>query len=180
MIHLETERLRLRDWQSEDLEPFAAMNADKAVMEFFPAPLNRDESFALAKYFQQQLDTAGFGFYAAEIRSSGEFVGFVGMAQPEFTAPFTPAVQIGWRLARSAWGHGYASEAATACLDFGFTELGLEEIVSYTTEQNRRSIAVMERLGMTHDPRDDFEHPDLPAEHPLRRHVLYRLRNPRR
>ena len=180
MIHLETERLVLRDWQGDDLEPFAAMNADAAVMEFFPAPLSRDESFAQAKYFQQQLDTAGYGFYAAEVRSSGAFVGFVGMAQPEFSAPFTPAVQIGWRLARPAWGHGFATEAARACLSFGFADLGLEEIVSYTSAPNTRSIAVMERLGMVRDPADDFDHPGLPAGHRLRRHLLYRIKNPER
>ena len=116
----------------------------------------------------------GFGLWALEVRATGEFVGFTGLDVPEFEAHFMPAVEIGWRLARSAWGQGYATEAARTALSFGFEEVGLVEIVSFTTPANRRSRAVMERLGMSHDPADDFDHPRLPPGHPQRRHVLYR------
>ncbi len=178
MIHLETDRLLLRSWTGDDLEPFAAMSADAAVMQFYPAPLSREEAYALAQWFQQSLDANGFGFYALEAKATGAFLGYVGLAKTEFDAAFTPAVEIGWRLAAASWGQGYATEAARACLQHGFAALGLDEIVSFTTPQNTRSIAVMERLGMVRDPADDFEHPKLPAGHPLRPHVLYRLANP--
>jgi ribosomal-protein-alanine N-acetyltransferase len=109
------------------------------------------------------------------VRGTGEFVGFTGLAVTEFEAHFTPAVEVGWRLARSAWGNGYATEAARAALSFGFEEAGLNEVVSFTAPANRRSRAVMERIGMSRDPRDDFDHPGLPGGHPLRPHVLYRV-----
>jgi RimJ/RimL family protein N-acetyltransferase len=122
------------------------------------------------------IEQTGWGLWALEERASGRFLGFTGLAVPRFTAHFTPAVEVGWRLARSAWGHGYASEAARAAVAVGFTELALEQIVSFTVPANARSRAVMERLGMTHDESDDFDHPLLPVDSPLRRHVLYRLR----
>lgn len=166
----------MRRWRKEDREPFAAINADPRVMEFFPAPLTREQSDDLVEGIEQGFEEHGFGLWALELREGGELVGFAGLSVPEFEAHFTPAVEVGWRLARSAWGHGYATEAAGAALRFGFDRPGLEEIVSFTSAGNRRSRAVMERIGMSRDPGDDFDHPGIPAGHPLRRHVLYRVR----
>ncbi|NJP24694.1 GNAT family N-acetyltransferase [Microbispora sp. SCL1-1] len=171
---MRTERLVLRRWREDDKEPFAALNADPVVMEHFPATLSREDSDALAERIEAGFDEHGFGLWAVE--ADGEFIGFTGLSVPRFTAPFTPCVEIGWRLARSAWGRGYATEAARASLEDGFGRAGLTEVVSFTAVQNVRSQAVMRRLGMTHDPADDFDHPALPAGHPLRRHVLYRIR----
>lgn len=173
---LRTERLLLRRWREEDRRPFAAINADPAVMEHFPAPLGREESDELFERIELGFERHGFGLWALEVRESGEFVGFAGLAVPPFEAHFTPAVEVGWRLARPAWGNGYATEAGRASLARGFGELGLAEIVSMTAVRNRRSRAVMERLGMTRDPADDFEFPNLPPGDPLRPHVLYRIR----
>jgi ribosomal-protein-alanine N-acetyltransferase len=154
------------------------MNADSVVMEHFPELLSRQQSDELVERIEVGFAENGFWLWAVEVRASGEFIGFTGLAGPGFEAHFTPAVEIGWRLARSAWGHGYATEAARAALEFGFEEVGLDEIVAFTTAANRRSRAVMERLGMSHDPGDDFEHPSLPPGHPQRPHVLYRLGSP--
>lgn len=176
MTCLETDRLLLRGWRGGDLEPFAAMNADARVMEFYPATLGREQSDASVKRFQQGLDENGFGLYAAEVKSTRSFIGYVGFAKAEFPAAFTPAVEIGWRLAFDSWGMGYATEAAKACVAHGFSGLGFDELVSFTTKDNRKSIAVMERIGMSRNPDDDFENPDLPAGHPQRPHVLYRIR----
>jgi RimJ/RimL family protein N-acetyltransferase len=173
---METERLIMRRWRHEDREPFAALNADPQVMEFFPAPLTRAESDALVDRIEQRFDELGYGLWALEVRETGAFIGFTGLVLQTFPAPFTPAVEVGWRLARSAWGHGYATEAARRALRYGFTETGLTEIVSMTAVLNVRSQAVMKRIGMTRDPADDFDHPQLPEGHPLRPHVLYRIR----
>ena len=172
---LTTDRLLLRHWRDADRAPFAAMNADPRVMEHFPAPLTRDESDALVDEFERRFDPRGFGLWALERRDNRTFIGFTGLADVPWDAPFTPAIEVGWRLAPDAWGHGYATEAAREAVRFGFEDAGLDEIVSFTVLANLRSRAVMERLGMTHDPADDFDHPRLPATHPLRRHVLYRL-----
>jgi RimJ/RimL family protein N-acetyltransferase len=175
MLELETQRLRLRQWRPEDRAPFAALNADAEVMEHFPAPLTRAESDALADRIAQLIERQGWGLWALEERDGGRFLGFTGLAHPGFDAPFGPAVEIGWRLARDAWGRGYATEAARAAAAFAFEALELEEIVAFTAVPNERSRAVMRRLGMRHDPADDFDHP-LVASPRLRRHVLYRLR----
>ncbi len=172
---IDTPRLHLRPWREEDLPAFAAMNADPKVMEFFPKPLDRSESDALADRIRDNFARRGFGLWAVEVPGVAGFIGFVGLSVPGFSAHFTPCVEIGWRLAHEHWGHGYASEAAQASLEFGFGHLALDEIVSFTTAANRRSQAVMERIGMTHSPADDFDHPALPEGHPLRRHVLYRI-----
>jgi ribosomal-protein-alanine N-acetyltransferase len=172
---LRSPRLILRRWRSEDREPFAAMNADPLVMEHFPAPLSRAESDELVEAIEAGFDCEGFGLWAVELAGSGEFIGFTGIAVPSFEAPFTPAVEVGWRLARPSWGNGYATEAATASLEFAFQRQGLAEVVSFTSIGNARSRAVMERLGMTHDPADDFEHPHIAEGDSLRRHVLYRI-----
>jgi ribosomal-protein-alanine N-acetyltransferase len=175
MTDLSTSRLRLRQWRESDLEPFAALNADPRVMEFMPGCLTRAESDALAERSEIEIARLGFGFWAAELRASGEFIGFVGLRAVSFEAHFTPCVEIGWRLGRASWGRGFATEAARECLSFGFETLALPEVVSFTVAANRRSRAVMERLGMRRAQSDDFEHPRLPAGHPLRPHVLYRL-----
>ncbi len=172
---LETARLLLRSWRPEDREPFAALNADPEVMEHFPAPLGRAESDALAARIEADIERRGFGLWAVEVRGSGEFAGFVGLDVPQIETHFMPAVEAGWRLARPAWGHGYATEAARAALAFGFEQLGLDEIVAMTAVGNARSRAVMERLGMSRDPADDFGHPKVPVGDPLRPHVLYRI-----
>ncbi len=151
------------------------MNADPAVMEQFPSVLDRRQSDALVDRIEAQFDEHGFGAWAVERRQDGSFLGFTGLTVQSFPAHFTPAVEVGWRLAASAWGNGYATEAAVAAVEFGFTALGLEEIVSFTSRGHARSRRVMERLGMHHDPADDFEHPGLPEGHRLRPHVLYRL-----
>jgi RimJ/RimL family protein N-acetyltransferase len=172
---IRTDRLRLRCWLPADREPFAALNADPAVMEHFPAVLSRDESDALAARIEERFDERGFGQWAVEVPGVTSFAGFIGLAEPRFEAHFTPCVEIGWRLARECWGRGYATEGARAALSFGFNELGLAEIVSFTVPANMRSRRVMEKIGMTHTPADDFDHPLLPEGHPLRRHVLYRI-----
>jgi RimJ/RimL family protein N-acetyltransferase len=172
---LTTARLLLRRWREADREPFAALNADPVVMEHFPARLTPAESDALIAGIEDGFDERGYGLWALELRATGEFLGFTGMEVQSFAAHFTPAVEVGWRLARSAWGHGYATEAARASLAFAFERAGLAEVVSFTGVANARSRAVMQRIGMTRDPEDDFDHPELPEGHPLRRHVLYRI-----
>ena len=173
---LTTRRLVLRPWREQDLPAFAELNADPRVMQYMPKLLSREESDSLAMRSYEQFDRHGFGRWAVEIPGSAPFAGFVGLSIPQFDAHFTPCVEIGWRLAHEHWGYGYATEAARAALQFGFEQLRLDEIVSFTVPENRRSRSVMERLGMTCSPADDFDHPSLPEGHPLSRHVLYKLR----
>jgi RimJ/RimL family protein N-acetyltransferase len=175
---LRTERLRLRGWQPSDREPFAAMNADPRVMEYFPAPLSPEESDARVARIEAHFDRHGFGLWAVEVVGVAPFAGFIGLSIPGFEAHFTPCVEIGWRLAAAHWCRGFATEGARAALAFGFNTLGLAEIVSFTATVNLRSRRVMEKLGMTHQPGDDFDHPLLPEGHWLRRHVLYRIALP--
>jgi RimJ/RimL family protein N-acetyltransferase len=170
-----TDRLILRRWLPEDVEPFAQLNADPEVMRFLPQRLTRCEVEALITRIESHFDRHGFGLWAAQLRSTEDFIGFIGLNIPTFNAPFMPTVEIGWRLAQHFWGQGFATEGAIAALQFGFKDLELPEIVAFTTKTNRRSIAVMERLAMQHHPDNDFDHPGLPASHPLQRHVLYRL-----
>ncbi|WP_322787772.1 GNAT family N-acetyltransferase [Hamadaea tsunoensis] len=172
---IETERLVLRDWLPTDHEPWAAMNADPAVREFLGPPITREQADASIAYFQEALDRNGYGFWAVEVRGTGEFIGFTGLDDVDDFMPFT-GVEIGWRLARSAWGRGYATEAARAVLAYGFETLRLPEIFAITTTTNVRSQAVMRRLGMTTDPAEDFDHPEIEEGDPLRRHVLYRIK----
>jgi len=172
---LRTERLMLREWRDSDRIPFAELNADPDVMQFMPTRLNQDESDALAQRIKDHFTQNGFGWWAVEVIGGESFIGFVGLSIPRFSAP---CVEVGWRLARHAWGNGYATEAARRAMRFGFEELRLNEIVSFTVPHNVRSRRVMERLGMTHDPAEDFDHPLLPDGDPLRRHVLYRQAQP--
>jgi RimJ/RimL family protein N-acetyltransferase len=172
---LKTDRLLLRMWRGEDRVPFARMNADPEVMEFFVSPMTREDSDAFVDRIEAGFAECGFGLWAVEEIEAGRFIGFTGLINQTFQAHFTPAVEIGFRLARHAWGKGYATEAATEAVRYGFEQVGLAEIVSMTAVQNVRSRAVMRKLGMTHDPADDFNHPRVPDGHPLQRHVLYRL-----
>lgn len=175
---LHTERLLLREWTKGDLEAFAEMSRDPAVMEYlYPGPLSREECDMVVDRIQAHFSMHGFGFWALEIPSITSFAGFVGLAVPRFEASFTPCVEIGWRLARRHWGRGYAVEAAAAAMAHGFRDLGLGEIVAMTVPANLRSRRVMEKLGMNRDPRDDFDHPMVPAGHALRHHLLYRKPN---
>jgi RimJ/RimL family protein N-acetyltransferase len=173
---LTTDRLRLRRWRDTDLPAFAALNADPRVMEFMPNILSREESDAMAERIAAAIEHDRFGLWAVEVPGVAEFIGFVGLSRPKFEAHFTPCVEIGWRLAYEFWGRGYATEAAAAALQDGFGRLALNEIVSFTTVANERSRRVMERLGMTYTAAEDFDHPNLPEGHPIRPHVLYRLR----
>jgi RimJ/RimL family protein N-acetyltransferase len=190
---LRTTRLILREWHDTDLAPFAALNADPAVMEHFPGTLSRAESDAAAARIRAEMTERGFGLWAVEVPGVAPFVGFTGLSVPRFEAHFTgkrsaqrgpsrsgvirDCVEVGWRIAREHWGRGYAPEAAHAAVAFGFERLGLPELVSFTAAGNSRSRRVMEKLGMTHDAAEDFEHPALAPGHPLRWHVLYRIRS---
>ena len=182
---LETERLVLRRWRADDRAGFARINADPRVMEYFPSVLTREESDALVDRIEEHWHTHGFGLYAVDLKVGArdgrpsderQFIGFIGLARPSFEIDFAPCVEIGWRLDTSAWGRGLATEGARAVAEYSIGPLGHDEIVSFTSVANARSRRVMEKIGMTHDSRDDFDHPKLPEGHPLRRHVLYRLR----
>ncbi|MBA3723100.1 MAG: GNAT family N-acetyltransferase [Parachlamydiaceae bacterium] len=175
---IKTDRLILRPWKEQDLEVFAKLNADSRVMEYFPSTLNREESDQLANRMQAKIAERGWGCWAVSAPGIANFIGFIGLNSVEkatFDAPFTPAVEVGWRLATDYWGRGFATEGALAALKYGFETLNLDEIVSFTATQNKRSMQVMERIGMHHDSKDDFDHPKLPDGHHLKRHVLYRL-----
>ncbi|TQI81665.1 RimJ/RimL family protein N-acetyltransferase [Serratia fonticola] len=176
-ILLETQRLRLRRWQDSDLLAFAALNADPEVMKYFPAPLSPTESDAQASRIRQFMHQHGWGLWAVEVKHGAPFIGFVGLSIPGDDLPCSPCVEIGWRLAKEHWGQGYASEAAQCALSVAFDTLKLAEVVSFTAESNLPSRRVMARIGMTFSG-ETFEHPRLPAGHPLRKHVLYRKRSP--
>lgn len=170
---LKTQRLILRAWQEDDLEPFAKLNADQRVREFFPSCLSREESDASVKNFSEHIQKYGWGLFATCLIETEKFIGFIGMQHVNFEAPFTPAVEIGWRIAHEHWGKGYATEGAKAVLEYAFNTVKLKEIVSFTAEQNMRSRNVMEKIGMQHIPEKDFDHPQVPDGHALRRHVFY-------
>ncbi|MEU5614903.1 GNAT family N-acetyltransferase [Streptomyces sparsogenes] len=174
MSELRTDRLVLRAWRESDLAPWAALNADPEVREHFPDVLTREQSDASVARFQADLERRGWGWWAVEVRATGEFIGFTGLDPVDEDMPFT-GVEVGWRLARPHWGHGYATEAALAAVDHGFEALRLPEILAVTTATNLRSQAVMRRIGMTRDPADDFDDLTVP-EGPLRPSVVYRLR----
>lgn len=173
---LETERLVLRQWRDCDLEPLAQLNSDPQVMEFFPALLTRAQSDALAIRFKTSIESNGWGIWAALLKDTQAFIGFIGLLQVDPPYPFAPAVEVGWRLLPRYWGHGYATEGGKASLHYGFNTLALPEIVSITARQNTRSRRVMERLGLHYS--HEFDHPKIPLDHPLSRHVLYRIKRP--
>ncbi|WP_315781048.1 GNAT family N-acetyltransferase [Bradyrhizobium sp. SZCCHNPS1003] len=172
---ISTERLTLRGWRDEDRAPFAAMSADPAVMQFLRALPTRQDSDRWIDFQIAHQAAHGFGFWVVEDRATGTFLGATGLFRVTFDAPFTPAVEIGWRLARAAWGQGIATEAARASLAFGFDELGLDEIIAYAAPANYASQNVMRKLGMIRDEASDFDHPRVEADSPLRRQVMYRL-----
>lgn len=172
---IETDRLILRQWREGDREPFAGINADPVVMQFFPKVRTRAESDATQDKLSRHIDDFGFGFWALELRASGEFIGFTGMQHVDFEAAFTPAVEIGWRLARTRWGMGYATEAARASLKFAFEKLRLNEVVSFAVTTNIRSRNVMTQIGMEHVPGLDFTHPGIDPASPLSEHAFYRI-----
>jgi ribosomal-protein-alanine N-acetyltransferase len=176
---LSTARLVLRPWRPSDRAPFAALSADPRVMRFLGPLLTRAQSDGLADRIEAHFAEHGFGLWAVEAPGVVDFAGFVGLAHARFQAPFNPSIEIGWRLGAQHWGRGYATEAAREAARFAFEELSLREILAFTTRSNAASRAVMERLRMTHDPRDDFEHPALAPGDPLRPHVLYRLSHAR-
>ena len=175
---LETERLILRRWQDSDREPFAEMNADSRVMEFFPDLLTREESDQLIESIESHFDNRGFGLFATELKAEKKLIGFIGLHVASFQAHFTPCVEIGWRIGVPHWGKGLATEGSREVIRYAFDWLRLENLVSFTVPENVASRRLMEKLGMTHDPAEDFDHPRLPPGHRLRRHVLYRLKNP--
>lgn len=189
-VSLATDRLVLRSWRDTDREPFAKMNANPVVMECYPSTMTRDQSDAMVDRMQAGLEERGWGLWAVELTGDVDssvgstspmqrpFIGYVGLAEPRFQAHFTPCVEIGWRLDSNHWGRGYATEAAAAVCRFVFEELKREELVSFTATINQRSIRVMKKIGMTHDPAEDFDHPNLPQGHVMCRHVLYRLKRP--
>jgi ribosomal-protein-alanine N-acetyltransferase len=174
-VSLTTPRLRLRPWLDEDIHPFAALNADPRVMEHFPAVLSLAETEAGVARIRAYFAEHGYGLWAVEVLDGAPFIGFVGLTTPRWDAPFMPAIEIGWRLAFDHWGRGYAREGAEAALAFAFGDLGLDQVVSYTATTNLRSQRVMQAIGMTRSPAEDFDHPFLAAGHPLERHVLYRI-----
>lgn len=173
---LTTDRLLLRRWRDADRAPFAALNADPAVMEFFPDVLSAADSDQTCDRIQQTFDQYGFGLWAVEVRSSQAFIGFVGLSVPHYETHFTPCVEIGWRLASDHWGQGLATEGARAAMTFAEHSLRAEEIVAMTATVNVRSRRVMEKLDMVRDPADDFDHPLVPPQHRVCPHVLYRRR----
>lgn len=172
---LETEHLLLRTFKESDVAPMLAINQDPKVMEYFPALQNEEETRALIDRINAHQEQHGYSLYAVELKATGEMIGFVGLMYRDFEAHFTPVVEIGWRLASTHWNQGYATEAARAVLDYAFSVLGLKEIVSFTSEINMPSRRVMEKLGFTHNPKDDFDHPKLEPSHRLSKHVLYRV-----
>lgn len=172
---LRTERLLLRPWRESDRAPFAVMNVDPEVVEFLNGPLTPAESDAMIDRIETSWANKGYGLWAVEVVGGPAFIGYVGLWDALFEAPFTPAIEVGWRLARPAWGHGYATEAARVALAYGYAVRGLPEVLSFTAALNLRSRAVMERIGMVREPDGDFEHPKVPLGSALRHHVLYRL-----
>lgn len=172
-----TERLILRQWRQSDLGPFAQLNADPRVREYFPGVLGQHESDQEVVELSHHIDKCGWGFWAVSLRQTDEFIGCIGLDEVYFKMPFSPAIDIGWRLAYNHWGQGYATEGALAALRYGCDVLDLQEIVAYTAEQNYRSRHIMEKIGMQYDPHGDFEHPDFPDGHQHKRHVLYKKRS---
>ena len=174
-IFIESNQLYFRQWKEEDKELFYELNSDPKVMKYFPQILSKNESDAFAEKIKYQIDRNGYGLFAVEKKHTAEFIGFIGLTDTSFKAPFTPCTEISWRLHRNFWKKGYATEGAKAILDFAFKKLGQEEIVSFTSKLNSPSIAVMKRIGIVKDPKGCFDHPEIPKGHPLRPHILYRV-----
>lgn len=174
MIYIETSRLRLRDWQEADFEPFSRMNADEEVMRYFPKALSKEKSDAFAQAIIAEIKEFGFGLYAVEVKEANEFIGFIGFHRATFESDFTPCIEIGWRLKKEAWGRGYATEGAKACLQYGFEELGFDEIFSFTADINEPSKHVMRKIGLQFIK--EFDHPRVDKDSSLLKHVLYHIK----
>lgn len=174
MIYVETSRLRLRDWKEADLEPFCLLNADEQVMKYFPKTLSSEETNELYQSIQSECKECGFGLYAVEIKENQDFIGFIGFHRATFEADFTPCVEIGWRLKKQAWGYGYATEGAAACLQYGFATLGFDEVYSFTADRNTPSKKVMIKIGMRFVTL--FHHPKMEQHSPLSKHVLFHIK----
>lgn len=173
MIYLETSRLRLRDWEETDLEPFSRLNADEEVMRYFPKTLSTEETMAFYHSIISKFKEWGFGLYAVEVKENKEFIGFIGFHRATFDAEFTPCVEIGWRLKKEAWGKGYATEGASACLQYGFKELHFGDVYSFTADVNNPSKNVMRKIGMNFIK--TFNHPKVKKDSPLNKHVLFHI-----
>lgn len=173
MIYLETSRLQLRDWKETDLEPFSRINADEKVMTYFPKTLSPEETNVFYPSILSEFEECGFGLYAVEVKENKEFIGFIGFHRATFEADFTPCIEIGWRLKYEAWGKGYATEGATACLQYGFNELGFRDVYSFTADVNKPSKNVMIKIGMSFIK--TFNHPKVEKHSPLHKHVLYHI-----
>ncbi|MBH5317106.1 GNAT family N-acetyltransferase [Paenibacillus sp. GSMTC-2017] len=174
MIYIETSRLQLRDWKDTDLEPFSRLNGDKEVMAYFPKTLSVEETKLFYQTITDEFMQCGYGLYAVEVKESKAFIGFIGFHKAIFEADFTPCIEIGWRLKREAWGNGYATEGAAACLQYGFNVLGFNDVYSFTADINTSSKGVMEKIGMSYIR--DFNHPKVEKDSPLYKHVLYHAR----
>ncbi|GMK38680.1 N-acetyltransferase [Paenibacillus sp. CCS19] len=173
MIYFETERLQLRDWEEADLEPFRRLNADERVMKHFPKTLSTEETNMLYATIVSEFEERGFGLYAVEVKENKAFIGFIGFHRATFEAEFTPCIEIGWRLKQEAWGKGYATEGAEACLQYGFNTLGLDDVYSFTAEVNIPSKNVMQKIGMSFIK--TFDHPKVERSSPLNKHVLFHI-----
>ncbi|SFE12052.1 ribosomal-protein-alanine N-acetyltransferase [Paenibacillus catalpae] len=173
MIYIETPRLRLRDWREADLGPFIRMNEDEKVMEYFPKTLSEEETIAFYEVITNEFKDLGYGLYAVETKENNAFIGFIGFHQATFEADFTPCVEIGWRLTKEAWGKGYATEGADACLQYGFDKLGFTDVYSFTAEINKGSKNVMKKIGMRFI--QTFEHPRVEKNSRLSKHVLFHV-----
>jgi len=172
-IFIETPRLILRQWTEADHKPYIELNSDEDVMEFFPSVSTEAQTLAQIERFMNRIDQIGYGFFAVERKDNQQFIGFTGLSQPGFESYFTPCVEIGWRLSRANWNQGFATEAAKACLKYGFDTLGLDKIYSFTSVHNKRSERVMQKIGMAKEGM--FEHPLIGDGHFLREHVLYKI-----
>ncbi|MBN8827716.1 MAG: GNAT family N-acetyltransferase [Sphingobacteriia bacterium] len=176
MMKLEAERVILREWKEEDVEPFAKINQDPKVMEFMPKLLTKQEVNEWIERIKLHFKNNNFGMFACELKETKKFIGYIGLQNVAFEASFTPCVEVAWRLASDHWGKGLATEGAKRVLEFAFNDLKLKEVLAFTVPKNLPSRRVMEKLGMTHDPKENFNHPKLPLEHPLSLHVLYRIK----
>ena len=172
-VYIETPRLLLRGWRESDLEPFAEMNADPQVMYYFPQPYSQKKTRHFFATIQQEFSDYGYGLYAVEEKATGLFMGYIGFHRAEFDVEFCPCIEIGWRLNKVSWNKGYATEGASACLEYGFNNLGFDKVYSFTAVVNLPSERVMQKIGMSLERH--FEHPGVPENHPLRSHVLYAI-----
>lgn len=173
---IETERLILRTWEEDDMNAYYSLNQDPKVVEFLFKMTSINQARAFIETMNRQFNAHGYTIFALEEKQTGKWIGFTGLNAPVWSERFTPCVEIGWRIRSDCWGHGYATEAAKAILDYGFKMCALDEILAWTVPANIRSIRVMEKIGMMRDFNGDFYHPEIPSGHPLSKHILYRIK----